>query len=146
MHRVVAELRAELLKSEAVLIGVNAGGVDLIPRQKLIADLVGGVGKLNDQLARRAREGAEHYREPVSAQNREHQTDDSVAELGADVGSDLIAGRVVALRSRDDRFGHAYDVAVVKLEALFGGRLDDARRYAGDKVVTLLENGGYYSS
>ena len=145
----VAELLAEVGEREHIAVGINAGSVQLFPVDKMVADLVGGIGEQQDDLAAALCHAAQEQREAVAAENGESHADGLAAGLGAHVGGNVVHRGIVALCAGDDGFGHGYNVTVVRGNARLapcflhggGGDLSDIVALSDDRGADAAHNG-----
>ena len=138
---VLTEQLAVLLQREDVGIGVDTCGVDLIQAHKLVTDLVRGVREHQDDLLAALCDTAQADREAVTGKDGENDTHGATAQLGLDIGGDIVHRAVVALCTSHDGLGDGNDVAVAELKALGCGSLQHAIGYDGGQIVTLADDG-----
>ena len=93
-----------------------------------------------------ARDAAQAYCKAVAGKDGEHNADGAAAELGLDVGRDIVNAGVVAVCARNNGFGDGNDVALAQLEAVLGHRGHDGIRDYLNYIVALTHDGGTYSS
>ena len=85
-------------------------------------------------------------RRHIAKRLREHNADGAAAELGLDVGRDIVNAGVVAVCARNNGFGDGNDVALAQLEAVRGHCGHDGIRDYLNYIVALTHDGGTYSS
>ena len=140
MHR-RAELLAELHERQNVAVGIDARGVELVPVNKAVAHLVGGVGEQQHDLFAAHGHAAQQKGEAVAAEDGERDANGAAAGLFAHVLGDLAERRIVALRTRHHGFGHGDHVAVVRLDARFLPRFHHGSGGDLGDVVSLADDG-----
>ena len=138
----IAEETAVIFKAEDVGVGVHAAVVERVLVKEMVADLVGGVGQHEYDLFAAARDAAQAYCKAVAGKDREHNADGAAAELGLDVGRDIVNAGVVAVCARNNGFGDGNDVALAQLEAVLGHRGHDGIRDYLNYIVALTHDGG----
>ena len=138
----VAKMRTVLRKAEHIAPGVDALFIYKIGVDQMVADLIGRIAEHEHDLFAAHGDALEADGKAVAAENGENYTHGAAAELGADIGRDVLHARIVALGARHDGLGHGDDVAVLHGErrALGGGH--DRINHDLRKVVSCTDDRG----
>ena len=94
MMAVCAETLAIFLFCETACQGINSRFIHAIDVHEGVADFVGRVGELQNDVFCAARDSLEVESEPIAAQNREYETDFSFREKPTRIFSDIV-GRML---------------------------------------------------
>ena len=137
---------AEARQIEHVVPRVDPGLVELVERDKVVADLVGRIAQHEHELLHARGDAREQEGEAVAAEDGERHAHHVAAGLGTHVGGNLLGRGVVALAAGHDGLRHSDDILVARLDAVFMQGGQHRFRDAGDNIVTLAENGGAHAS
>ena len=138
---VLAKQLAITLQCQHVGVGIDAGLVNLIKGNEMIAHLVGGIAEHQYNLLGAAGDALEADGEAVAGQDGEHHAHGVATQLGLNVGSDGVDGSVVALGAGHDGLGQGNDVTVTQRKSFACGGGQHAVRHDSSQIVALSNNG-----
>ena len=121
----IAEQLPILGQIQHIAVRINAIGVQRIPIDQVVADLVRGIGEHEHDLLGAFGDAAQTDRKPVATEDGEDNAHGFSAELGANIGGNVVNGGIVALRPCDNSLCHADDIPVANREAFALGGLQD---------------------
>ena len=140
----IAEKLPVFLQREDVPIGVHALFVQSVQRDKVVAHLVRGVGELENDLLTALGDAPQTDGKAVAGEDGEHNAHGAAAQLGTDIGGDLVHGGVIALSAGHNGFGHGHNVPVPDGKAVLrgAGGVQDGLGNDVDQIVPLTDDGG----
>ena len=114
----VAEQLPVLLQRQHIPVGVHALLVHEVRVNKMVAYLIGGVAEHKDDLLCALGNAPQADGKAVAAEDGENDTHGLTAQLGADVGGNIIGRGIVALCAGHNGLGHGYNIPVADGKAI----------------------------
>ena len=142
----VSEEFAIFLKIEDVTVGVDTLFVHSVKADKVISNLVGRVGEHKHDLFCASGNTAETDCEAISAENGEDHANSSFRELCTNVGSNVVNGSIITLRTGNNSLGHGDDIAISDLKTRLPGRLENRIYNDFCQIITASDDGRAHTS
>ena len=142
----IAEGFAVLLDRKHVGIRIDAGCIQNVLVEKMVADFVCRIAQHQNNLLGTSCNAAQADCKAVAALDRENDADGLTAEFRPDVRRYVIRRSIVAVRTGNNGFRHSDDIALVQFEAILLCRRQDRIRDDFDDIVPLPYNGRFNAS
>ena len=138
----IAEELPVFLQGEDVLVGVHPLLIHRVQADEVVAHLVGGVAEHEDNLFRPLGDAPQADGKAVAAEDGEDHADCLAAQLGPDVGGNVVHRGVIALGPGDNGLSHGHNVPVPDGKAVLPGGLQQGAGNHLHQIVTAADDGG----